>query len=128
MFKSLVLLGLFKSLWSIRLLVLLAGRVSSLSFFNGDDVEGDELDDELDERDEAVGEADDSVLTVVEELVNCGLDWMEFAELLVIVDVIVRGFSRFGRICVEAMDFLRWFNRSVRSLIELEKSLIVGFC
>ena len=73
----------------------------------------------MEDREDRVGEADDSVLTVVDELVNWGLDWMElfgsFCCLLLLV------FSRL----VVAMDFLR--KRSFRSLIELEKSFMVGF-
>jgi len=44
----------------------------------GEVVDGDELDEELEER-EGVGEAEDSVLTVVEELVSCEevCCWME---------------------------------------------------
>lgn len=90
----------------------------------------------MEDLEDSVGEADDSVLTVVELFVNWGLDWIELFDgsillvllvaVLVVVDDVVEGdFSRLGRICAEANDFLR--KRSFRSLIELEKSLIVGF-
>ena len=83
------------------------------------DVEGDELDEELEDREDRVGEADDSVLTVVDELVNWGLDWMELFGSVCCLLLLV--FSSL----VVAMDFLR--KRSFRSLIELEKSFMVGF-
>lgn len=110
----------------------------------GEEADGDELEDELEDLEDNVGEADDSVLTVVELFVNWGLDWIELfggsfllpvlifvvwlldALVDVVPVVVVEGdFSRLGRVCAEASDFLR--KRSLRSLIELEKSLIVGF-
>lgn len=112
----------------------------------GEEADGDELEDELEDLEDSVGEADDSVLTVVELFVSWGLDWIELfggSFLLpvlgfdvwlldalvdvvpVVVVVVERDFSRLGRICAETSDFLR--KRSLRSLIELEKSLIVGF-
>jgi len=91
----------------------------------GEVVDGDELDEELDER-EGVGEAEDSVLTVVEELVSCeeACCWMEewWATWERVSD-----FSRLGRIWAETSDFLRWLRRSLKSLKGEEKSLIVGF-
>lgn len=124
MFKASISLLLILVVFSLSLrfvIVWLLFRVSLLfdvfELLGGDVVEGDELDEELEER-EGVGEPDDSVLTVVDELVSGDEVWW-WIDWAAVTFEIVRGFSRFGRICTEATLFLRWLNRS-------EKSFMVG--
>ena len=99
-----------------------ADNVSSLCvFWEGGVLDGEELVEELfDERNE--GDVEDSVFIVFEELVICEdcVAPSAIDDVLECDAVIVNDFSKFGKIWLEANDFLRWFNRSFKSFIELE--------